>query len=77
MFGESFAGQGLCLAFAALVPAAPSALYVLPFADSNLSHNIESTVVSEGRIKRKNGLRDHESGTILETYGENPDSQSL
>lgn len=74
MLGESLARQSLCLAFAALVLAAPPALHVLPFVDPNLSHNIESIVVSKGRIKRKNGLGKCESVTILETCGENPAS---
>ena len=44
VFGESFGGQGFCLAFAAFIPTDPPAFCILPFINPNFFHNIQSIV---------------------------------
>ena len=73
MFGESFARQSLCLAFAALIPTHPPALNVFSFVCPGFSHNIESIVIPGGRIKRKKGLRARQNGVKIETCAETSD----
>jgi hypothetical protein len=67
MFSKSLGRQGSCLTLAAFVPAAPPALDILSFTDSDLSHNIESIVILRGQIKRRNEVRDAQNSIKMET----------
>ena len=70
MLGKSLGRQSLRFALTAFVPPDPPTLDILSSVDPNLSHNIESIVISGARIKRKKGPGQTKDGNILETCAE-------